>query len=145
MIRLSLSAEPRWLEPLPGLRILVRPLSTTVMGDAREDPIMEGLTEESPRRELAVRLGKALARAAILEWEGVGDEAGEPLPVTPAAVDALMELFPVFEFWQLHYVQPALTLDAEKNGSGPLPTGTSEGVDPTAAPAASAVPSAPPS
>lgn len=145
MLRLNLSAQPSWVEPIPGVRLLLRPLSTTVMGEAREDPIMDGLSEATPRRELSITLGKALARTAILEWTGVGDEAGEPLPVTPAGVDALLELFPIFEWWQLHYVQPALSLDAEKNGSGLSLTGTSAGASPTALPAPDDAQSVPPS
>ncbi len=57
-----------------------------------------------------------MARAAILDWTGVADEAGAGLPVSPAAVDALMEVWPVFAAFERLYVQPALLVVAEGNG-----------------------------
>jgi hypothetical protein len=58
----------------------------------------------------------AVARAAILDWEGVADAAGEALPVSPRAIDALMGHWPVFAAFERLYVQPALLVVAEGNG-----------------------------
>jgi hypothetical protein len=90
-------------------------------------------------------MAKALARLVVLDWEGVGDEAGEPLPVTPEGIDALLDILPLFEAFQLRYVSKGLLLEQEKNGSAPSPNGTSAGATGTAAPAPEPVASAPPS
>ncbi len=37
-------------------------------------------------------LVKALARHAVVAWEGVGDTAGKPLPLSPEAVERLMNM-----------------------------------------------------
>ena len=57
----------------------------------------------------------AVARAAILDWEGVADATGAPLPVSPAAIDALMAHWPVFVAFERLYLQPALLVIAEGN------------------------------
>ena len=49
------------------------------------------------------------------DWEGVGDEDGKPLLLTPEGIDALLELWPIFEAFQTKYIAGALILDAEKN------------------------------
>jgi hypothetical protein len=59
------------------------------------------------------------------------------VPVTAEGIDALLEVWPIFEAFQAVYVSKALLLDAEKNASAPLPTGTSAGAAATAQPARS--------
>ena len=60
---------------------------------------------------------------------------GQSLPVTPEGIDALLEVWPVFEAFQTQYVAKGLILDAEKNVSAPSPTGPSAGATATARPA----------
>jgi hypothetical protein len=79
-------------------------------------------------------MAKALARAAILDWEGIGDAEGEPLAVSPEAIDALLDIWPIFEAFQTVYVAKGLLLDAEKNASSPVPSGSSAGATATAQP-----------
>ena len=126
MIRLNLTATPQWLSLAPGLRLLVGPLTTALMVSARADAAIE---------ELALAMAKAVARRAVLDWEGVGDDAGELVAVTPDGIDALLEIWPVFEAFQTQYVARGLILDAEKNASAPLPNGPSAGAIATAPPA----------
>jgi len=57
----------------------------------------------------------AVARAAILDWDGVVDAQGAPLPATPAAIDALMAHWPIFAAFERLYLQPALLVVAEGN------------------------------
>jgi hypothetical protein len=71
----------------------------------------------------------------VLAWEGVGDAEGNPLPVTHGAVTALLEVWPIFEAFQLDYVAKGLVLEQEKNVSTPSPSGTSAGATATAKPA----------
>jgi hypothetical protein len=127
MIRLNLTATPQWLTLAPGLRLLVGPLTTALMVSARADIAIESLPETATTEELALAMAKAVARRAILEWEGVGDENGSVAAVTPEGIDALLEIWPVFEAFQTGYVAKGLILDAEKNGSAPSPSGPSAG------------------
>jgi hypothetical protein len=80
-------------------------------------------------------MAKAVARRAVLDWEGVGDHSGNSVPVSPEGIDALLEIWPVFEAFQTQYVAKGLILDAEKNVSAPSPTGPSAEATDTARPA----------
>ena len=135
MIRLNLTATPEWLPLAPGLRLLVSPLTTALMVSARADPSIEALPEDASQEDLALAMAKSVARRAVLDWEGVGDEAGNIVPVSPKGIDALLEIWPIFEAFQTQYVAKGLILDAEKNGSAPSPTGPSAGATGIARPA----------
>ena len=135
MIRLNLTATPQWLDLAPGLRLLVGPLTTSLIVSARADMAIESLPETATTEELALAMAKAVARRAILDWEGVGDENGSVVAVTPEGIDALLEIWPVFEAFQTRYVAKGLILDAEKNVSAPSPTGPSAGAIAIARPA----------
>jgi hypothetical protein len=135
MLNLDLQSAPRWLELLPGLRLKLRPLGTALMVAARADPEVEALPPDTGTDALGLAMAKAVARRAVLDWEGVGDASGAPLPVTPEGVDALLEVFPVFEAFQTGYVAKGLVLEQEKNVSSPSPSGSTAGAAPTATPA----------
>lgn len=139
MLTLDLTHTPRWVELIPGLRVQLRPLTTALMVAARADPALDLAAAEGEApvstEALALTMAKALARQAILDWEGVGDAEGQPVPVSPAAIDALLDIWPVFEAFQTLYVSKGLLLDAEKNVSPPLPIGSSAGASDTARPA----------
>ena len=135
MIRLNLTATPEWLELAPSLRLLVAPLTTALMVSARADPAIEAMPEGATQEELALAMAKAVARRAVIDWDGVGDDAGNIVPVSPDGIDALLEIWPVFEAFQTQYVARGLILDAEKNVSAPSPTGPSAGATDTARPA----------
>ena len=105
------------------------------MVSARADPAIEAMPETATTEELALAMAKAVARRAVLDWEGIGDDAGNLLPVTPEGIDALLEVWPVFEAFQTQYVARGLILDAEKNVSALSPTGPSAGAIGTVRPA----------
>ena len=134
MLTLDLSPEPRWLELAPGLRLQLRPLTTALMVATQRDPALQALPDETAAEERALVAAKALARRAILAWEGVGDAEGKELPVSPEAIDALLDLWPIFEAFQIAYVSKGLLLEQEKNACAPLPSGTSAGARATAPP-----------
>jgi hypothetical protein len=136
MIRLNLSREPSWLDLGHGVRVRVAPLTTALMAAARSDAMVAALPEGASNEIIAVTMAKALARLVVLEWEGVGDAEGDPAPVTPEGIDALLDILPIFEAFQLRYVSRGLLLEAEKNDSAPSPSGTSAGVSSIANPAA---------
>jgi hypothetical protein len=143
MIELNLSNGPKWLDLIAGLRLQLRPLTTSLMVAARADPAIQDLASGASDDERAVAFAKALARLAILDWEGVGDASGVPLAPSEAAIDALLDLWPVFEAFQTQYVAKGLLIDAEKNGFAPLPSGPSAGVTPIAPPVSKTVSTAP--
>jgi hypothetical protein len=134
MLTLDLRAEPRWLDVGHGLRLRIAPLTTSLMVAARSDAAVEVLPETALDEERALAFAKAIARRAVNEWEGVGDAAGNPAPVTAEGIDALLEVWPIFEAFQAAYVSKGLLLDAEKNASAPSPTGTSAGATAIARP-----------
>jgi hypothetical protein len=144
MIRLNLTAAPEWLELAPGLRLQVAPLTTALMVSARADATLEALPEDASQEELALAMAKAVARRAVLDWEGVGDAMGTIVHVSPDGIDALLEIWPVFEAFQIQYVARGLLLDAEKHASAPSPSGPSAGATPIARPAKGIARTAPP-
>ena len=93
--------------------------------------------------EQALRFAKAVASRVITEWEGVGDDKGESLPVSPEAASALMDIFPLYRAFEAHYIGPWLKLESEKNVSAPSPIGTSAGALDIAPPAEASAPTAP--
>ena len=143
MLTLDLTNAPFWCDLVPGVRVKLRPLTTALMVAARSDPAIADLPKEARTEEAALAMAKALARSAILEWEGIGDAEGEPLPVSPDAVDALLDIWPIFEAFQSLYVAKGLLLDAEKNALSPVPSGSSVGAAATAQPVDPTVPTAP--
>lgn len=143
MLTLDLTNTPFWCDLASGVRVKLRPLTTALMVAARSDPAIADLPKEARPEEAALAMAKALARSAILEWDGIGDAGGEPLPVSPDAIDALLDIWPIFEAFQSLYVAKGLLLDAEKNASSPVPSGGSAGAAATAQPVDPTVPTAP--
>jgi len=135
MLKLDLSNAPRWLDLAPGVRVRLLPLTTALMVTTRNDPTIEALPEGATNEDRALVFAKALARRAMLEWEGVGDEDGETLDISPEGIDALLDIWPIFEAFQEGYVAKALILEQEKNVSALSLTGTSAGATGTAKPA----------
>ena len=96
----------------------LRPLTTALMVATRSDPAVEAMPENASDEERAVAFAKALARRAVLAWDGIGDADGNAIGPSPVT-----------------YVCKGLLLDAEKNVSAPSPTGASAGATATARPA----------
>ncbi len=126
MLTLDLANTPQWHDLAPGVRVQLRPLTTALMVATRSDPAVEAVPDESSDEERAVAFAKALARRAVLAWEGVGDADGSPIKPSPEAIDALLDIWPIFEAFQLTYVSKGLLLEQEKNASAPLPMGGKE-------------------
>ncbi len=127
MLKLNLSNEPVWLDLGHGVRVRLLPLTTALMVAARNDHTIAELPENATDEQSALVFAKALGRLAITGWEGVGDENGKPVDVSPEGIDALLDVWPLFEAFQTEYVAGGLLLDQEKNVSSPLPSGSSAG------------------
>jgi hypothetical protein len=104
MLTLDIPTEPYWIELPRGVRLKLRPCTTAIVQAAqaraareaqvaREAFLEDGVVDPDMARGLAFALlCKGLARHAVLEWEGVGDADGNPIPVTPPMLDQLMDL-----------------------------------------------------
>ena len=114
MLMLDLTNALRWHDLAPGVRVQLRPLTTALMVATRSDPAVEAVPEEASDEERAVAFAKALARRAVLAWEGIGDADGKPIDPSPEAIDALLDVWPIFEAFQLTYVSKGLLLEQEK-------------------------------
>jgi hypothetical protein len=112
MIRLDLKREPYWLDLGHGVRVHVRPCTTTLIMAARAK-LMDANGDAGTRTAALLR---ELAILVIDAWEGVGDDAGEAVPVSPETIAAIMDLWPVAEAFERLYLGSAMVLDEEKNG-----------------------------
>jgi len=135
MLTLNLTNEPRWNDLAPGVRMQLRPLTTALMVATRSDAAVEAVPEEASDEERAVAFAKALARRAVLAWEGIGDADGNPIDPSPESIAAVLDVWPIFEAFQLTYVSKGLLLEQEKNASALSPSGPSAGAPDTATPA----------
>ncbi|MBM1222900.1 hypothetical protein JQU17_22070 [Ponticoccus sp. SC2-23] len=132
MLTLDLTNAPRWHDLAPGVRVQLHPLTTALMVATRSDPAVEAVPEDATDEERAVAFAKALARRAVLAWEGIGDGDGTAIDPGPEAIDALLDVWPIFEAFQLTYVSKGLLLEQEKNASALSPSGSSAGASNTA-------------
>lgn len=143
MLRLNLSHEAHWLDLGHGVEILVAPMTTALMMAARKEAQGQITIPDGPDADasdldtdgIALAMAKAVARIAIQDWKGVGDDNGFSIPVSPEGIYALLDIWPIFEAFQTRYVARAMILDAEKNASPLLPIGSSAGAATTAKPA----------
>ena len=143
MLQLNLSMDPQWLDLGHGVQILVEPMTTALMMAARKvaqsqielPDTLEIEAEEFDTDGIALAMAKAVACIAIKDWSGVGDAKGDPVPVSSEGINALLDIWPLFEAFQTKYVNSGFLLDAEKNVSPPLLTGSSAGAAPIVKPA----------
>ena len=63
-----------------------------------------------------------------------GDADGNAIDPSPEAIDSLLDVWPIFEAFQLTYVSKGLLLEQEKNASALSPDGPSAGASATAKP-----------
>ena len=121
MLKLNLSTESRWIDLAGGVKIKAKPLTSAMMLAARNNPrvvaLAKGRVDENTVQDDAVALevAKIIGGMVIEEWEGVGDATGEPVPVSQDWIDALFDLWPIFEAFQVGVVAGAMLVDAEKN------------------------------
>jgi hypothetical protein len=147
MLRLNLTSEAEWLDLGHGVRLFVLPLTTAIMMAARkgaqaqialpetDDTANPDALTDLDTDSIGLAMAKSVARIVVTDWEGVGDAEGNPVPVTPEGINALLDIWPIFEAFQTRYVARAMILDAEKNASPPLPNGNSVGAAATVRPA----------
>jgi hypothetical protein len=145
LIRLDLSTEERWTPLIGEFAILHGPVTSAIMSEAGHASFLpdENPDEVSPQERTA-RIVRFIARAIIRDWRGVADEAtGETPPVTPATVDAVLDIYPIFRAFNERVIDARIRIDREKKGLPTLRNGTS-GSEPNTAPTATgSAPTAP--
>lgn len=132
MLHLNLSREPYWLDLITGVRVKVRPCTTALFAAANALPEMHGLPMDFSDEQRFSAMVSALAKVAIIEWDGVGDESGQNLEPTKPAIGALLDMLLVNQAFAALYVTPHFLMVQEKKGSAPLLNGRSERVQNTA-------------
>lgn len=149
MLRLNISRKPTWLAFAPGVRVLLRPADIELVSEAQQDPAFvaamggaEGLPADDAaalamdhgmKQRVGLALALAIAKRAIIEWEGMEDEEGNPVPEPfEEGIEALLRIPSVFRVFQEEYMHPAMGLAAEGNGSGRSLNGISAGAPSTA-------------
>lgn len=125
MLSLGLQNEPSWIDLPRGVRVEIRPVMTAIMAAAQAaasrrlgavKATTPDLDPDMARGLAFAFLVKALARHAVTAWEGVGDAAGEPLPLSSEAVERLMDLDDIAAaFWD-KATRPVAAVAAEGNG-----------------------------
>jgi hypothetical protein len=133
MLKLIVNRGPEWVDLGHGVEVLVAPVTTGVIIQAREDAALD--PDAGIDRRVSA-LTAAVARAAILDWRGVAAADGvTPAEVSPDAIAALMDIFPLSQAFYARVVAPALVVVSEKNVSSPAPSGISAGATTIAEPA----------
>ncbi|MEI4485597.1 hypothetical protein V8J36_05300 [Frigidibacter sp. MR17.14] len=129
MIRLGLKSSAVWIPLAGGVRVQVEPIDTALVtaaralmhqersaelgarvGDAGEDGAAEALSQD----EAWNRLVTAVAKLAITDWDGVGDQNGNPIKPDPVAVGLLMAIYLQHAAFARHVATWTL-LGGEKN------------------------------
>lgn len=128
MLRLSLKTEPQWHEVWPGVRVLVRPITSAIIAAAKADPDFLGAAPNAAPETFTVLFTRAVAKVAVIAWEGVGEDDGAPIKdPTPEAIGRLMDYHQIADVFWRDCVSKAFLLADEKKGSAPLPNTTSDG------------------
>jgi hypothetical protein len=84
-----------------------------------------------------------LGLRVIVDWEGIGDAAGAPAPVTRENLAALLRDPIIFAVFKQAILQPILDMEFEGNGFAPSPSGAPAAAPATAPAVAPSTPLAP--
>lgn len=138
MIRLGAPRETRWIDLPMGVRLRVRPLVTALVQAAKFRADREyraaleawktaaeaGLVEsaaplDSDERKAALLYAltiNEIARECVIDWEGVGNLDGEPVPFAVEALPELLSHNGVAEAFIAAVTASAAAMAAEGNG-----------------------------
>ncbi|MHC2017143.1 hypothetical protein [Methylobacterium sp. CM6247] len=120
MLKLSQpKTEATWIDLMDGVRLQIRPpsiaqilLSREAAGKAYLEEREAGLLDEASDLRATTAMVIRYARAVIADWSGIGDTNGEPAPVTPENIDALMARWDAYERFDQLVFTPALNANA---------------------------------
>ena len=151
MLKLNIQTEAYWLELGLGVKVKVRPCTSPIFYAARafmNKRLTELGAEYRKRKEIGASvddlpdvenpeirealaeeyLARGLARAAIIDWEGILESTGDAkAPVTPEKIDELMTGFwSIAASFSQQYTGVRELIEAEKKDLSAAPNGTSE-------------------
>lgn len=149
MFSLDMPTEPHWIDLPLGVRVRVKPIDGVTVSAARTFAFScaNTLIEQRKEREAAgtptddlldltdpalrdgfvkIQLAGALARYGALDWEGVGDDTGAPLPFSKAGAERLARHPVMFEPFLDGCFAPAARVAAEGNASAPALNGSTD-------------------
>lgn len=160
MLKLNIQTEPYWLELGLGVRVKVRPCTSPIFYAARafmNKRLTEIGEEYRKRKEIGASvddlpqvdnaeirealaeeyLARGLARAAIVDWEGILEADGDATaPVSSEKIDELMTGFwSIAASFSQQYTGVRELIDAEKKDLSAEQNGTSGTARNTAKPA----------
>lgn len=147
-LRLSQPVEPYWIDLGAGVRWKVRPPSFALMEAARAaarrrletlksqvadvrgaGATVTGIADlndpDAFSGQFTVALCEELARFAVVEWEGVNDDAGETAPLTPENLRLAISIDFVGRTFFAVYMTSLDSLGAEGNAFAPAPSTSS--------------------
>ncbi len=143
LVRLDLSLAERWTTLLAGFDVLHGPVTSAIFSEAAQ-AAFKAFPIPGDVENQTVAITKFVARAVIRDWRGVVDDAtGEPLPVTPETIDAVMDIFLIFRAFSEKVVDARIRIDEEKKGLPTLQNGTSGSAPATAPTATDPAPTVP--
>lgn len=120
LIRLDLSPGDVTVAVAEGVSLTFRPFTTEIMLDAQAelaDRADAEAVDAMGKGEARVAYLQAIARRALISWEGFADAKGAPLDPSPEAVDAAIALVPaVYAAINRHYFVPGILKVQEGNG-----------------------------
>lgn len=122
------NTEAEWLDldlPQGRVRVRMRAITRHAVRHTRELAFKAMQSDEAPDTlELSEQMSAALMRAGLVDWEGVGDADGNPVPVTPETVEQFLLHPDAFLALDIAYCRPWYERDREKNASSGSPSGT---------------------
>ena len=148
-VQLNIPTKPYWLDLPHGVKLHVRPCTVLITETARSAAVrvisdirdgaeavrdvglMEKLGVDFTNPDQVDAVGRvtyavAIARAAIMAWEGVVQaDSDEPAPVNAGTVQHLMLIPSMADVFLDKYTRPIEQLVTEGNGSRPEQNGSS--------------------
>lgn len=146
LVRLDLTLEDRWTTLLAGFDVLHGPVTSAILAEAGHaaNAVPDEGADKTSIEARTVAITKFIARAVIRDWRGVVDDAtGDPLPVTAATIDAVMDVWPIFRAFNERIIDARIRIDREKKDLPTLQNGTSGSGPDTAPTATGSAPTAP--
>lgn len=147
LVHLDLSTADRWTALIGAFEILHGPVTSAILSEAgyAVAPVTEADDVNAVSvQQRTVMITKFLARTVIRDWRGVvDDETGKDLAVSPAAIDAVMDIWPIFRAFNEKVIDARIRIDREKKDLPTLPNGGSAAGQNTAPTVTDLAPTAP--
>ena len=115
MFNLKIDKENSWIDLTLGVRFHVRPATPAIMLGARYKVSSE-VKDGDGFGQITSEMIASVGELAVLEWEGVGNDVGEPLECTPKNIHAVLESsWQLAEAFDKQYLSKFYEVELEKN------------------------------